>query len=190
MTAIFSLVRQLVLVAVFASFCELLLPSGKFRSFIRFSVGLAMIALMLQPLARLGGLTIDPQALLTSGESAGLNLRGKNWVQAQSQELVEGALAGQIEDFLALEYPDCRVSVRLEVTFNQYGLLQDFNGMKVEVYPAAGRIEKVRPVLLGAENPVGKGGAPPGLAGDLARQLGVPTAKLNLWVAEEGTENE
>ncbi|MDD4658071.1 MAG: stage III sporulation protein AF [Eubacteriales bacterium] len=186
MEIIFQLTRRLVLVAIFASFSELLLPSGKFRSVLRFAVGLVIIALMLQPLATLRGLRFDPEELLGSDMAVGA-IQGRGWVQAQSQDLVEAELAREIAEYLAPEYPDCRAQVSLDVSFDECGLLKEFRGMEVELYPAAQGIEAVLPVVIGKEeNSPPAGSGPPGLAEALARHLGISAAKLKLRVYANG----
>lgn len=186
MEIIFQLTRRLVLVVIFAGFSELLLPSGKFRSFIRFTVGLVIIALMLQPLAMLRGLRFDPEELLGNEEARGA-IHGRGWVQAQSQDLVEAELSRQIAEYLAPGYPDCQVQVSLDVSFDEHGMLKEFRGIEVELYPAAKGIEPVAPVVIGTEaNLPAAGSGPPGLAEELARHLGISAAKLKLRVYSEG----
>lgn len=186
MEIIFQLTRRLALVAIFAGFSELLLPSGKFRSFTRFAVGLVIIALMLQPLAVLRGLRFDPEALLGSEEAAG-GIQGRGWVQAQSQDLVEAELAGKIVEFLTPEYPGCQVNVSLDVSFDEYGLLKEFRGMEVDLFPEARGIEPVAPVVIGGSDQTpAKNTGRPALARKLADHLGIPVSKLILRVYSNG----
>ena len=186
MEIIFQLTRRLVLVAIFAGFSELLLPSGNFRSFIRFAVGLVVIALMLQPLAMLRGLRFDPEELLGS-EGAGGGIEGRGWVQAQTKDLVEAELARKIAEYLAPEYPGYQVNVSLDVSFDEYGSLKEFRGMGVELSPAARGIEPVAPVSIGGSDqaPAQNIGRP-GLARELAGYLGIPVSKLTLLVYSNG----
>ena len=185
MDAIFSLARKLALLAVFAGFCELLLPSGKFRSFIRFGVGLVVIALMLQPLAQLRGLKFDPEELLGREGAPPASVEGEDWVRAQTQDLVEKELARQVGEYLAQEYPQYEARVTLDVSFTAQGQLEEFRGMRVALYPAGEEIEPIAPVVIGRETQEGPP-LPPGLATELARHLGVSPDKITLTVQGEG----
>jgi len=186
---ILQLVRRLVLVAIFAGFSELLLPSGKFRGIIRFAVGLVVIALMLQPLALLKGLSFDVEELLKAQEN-GDNLQSSDWVQAQSQDLVEGELARQIAACLADVYPDSEVSVKLDVVFDQHGFLKEFKGMEVDVYTPCPGIQPIKPVIIGGESKEQETHSPPGLAQELARYLGIEVSKIMLRVHDGGSAHE
>ncbi|MDD2282590.1 MAG: stage III sporulation protein AF [Eubacteriales bacterium] len=187
MEIIIQLTRRLVLVMIFAGFCELLLPSGKFRACIRFAVGLVIIALMLQPLAQLRGLRFEPENLLGIETAESQDIQGLGWVQAQSQDLVEAELVRQVAEFMAPEYPHCQVHVSLDVSFDEYGFLKEFRGMEVELCPAVEGIEPVVPVVIGkGVNTPAAGSGRPGLAEDLARHLGISAAKLQLRVYADG----
>lgn len=189
MDVILQLVRRLVLVAIFAGFSELLLPSGKFRGIIRFAVGLVVIALVLQPLAQLKGLSFDVEELLKVQE-VGEALQGSDWVQAQSQELVEGELARQVAACLADVYPDSEVTVNLDLVFDQNGSLKEFKGMEVDIYTACPGIQPIKPVIIGREGEEQAAHSPPGLAGELARQLGIEASKITLRVHDGGSAHE
>lgn len=186
---ILQLVRRLVLVAIFAGFSELLLPSGKFRGIIRFAVGLVVIALMLQPLALLKGLSFDVEELLKAQEN-GDDLQSSDWVQAQSQDLVEGELARQIAACLVDVYPDSEVSVKLDVVFDQHGFLKEFKGMEVDVYTPCPGIQPIKPVIIGGESKEQETHSPPGLAQELARYLGIEVSKIMLRVHDGGSAHE
>ena len=55
MQTIFEVTRKLMLLTIFAAFCELLLPRSSLRAYVRLVVGLLVIALLLQPLLELAG---------------------------------------------------------------------------------------------------------------------------------------
>lgn len=184
MDVILQLVRRLVLVAIFAGFSELLLPSGKFRGIIRFAVGLAVIALMLQPLAQLKGLSFDVEELLGVLEMGAI--QDSDWVHTQSRDLVEEELARQIAACLEDDYPDSEVTVKLDVVFDQHGFLKEFRGMEVDIYTARPGIQPIKPVIIGGESkqqPL----SPPGLAQELARHLGIEASKIKLRVHDGGS---
>jgi stage III sporulation protein AF len=183
---IFQLVRRLVLVAIFAGFSELLLPSGKFRGIIRFAVGLVVIALMLQPLAQIRGLSFDLEELLGAGENRDGTLQGSEWVPSQSQDLVEEELAQQVAAYLADKYPDCQLAVKLDVVFDQHGFLSEFRGMEVDIYTASPVIKPIMPVTIGGETKKPEASSPPGLAEELARYLGIESSKITLRVHDDG----
>ena len=185
MEIILRLVRKLVLVAIFASFCELLLPSGKFRSYLRFGVGLVFIALLLQPLASLKDAKFDPEELLGGVPAAGADLDSASWVQAQSQALVEDELARSVADYFALEYPNCSVRVGLDVDFDERGLLREFRGMEIELFPAG--VKQIVPVIIGVAADSTQIISPPReLVRDLACYLGVAPDKLTLQIFPGG----
>lgn len=185
METIFQLARRLVLVMIFASFSELLLPSGKFRSFLRFAVGLAVIALMLQPLALLKGLEFVPEQLWGREASAAVDFSSQDWVRSQTKQAVEERLAEEIGQRLAADYPQCRTEVSLAVAFDQQGIIREFSGLEVDVYLAARTGAGVMPVVIGEQPaPDNK----PALAAELAAGLGIDPGLLTLRVhgGEEG----
>ncbi|NLV21448.1 MAG: stage III sporulation protein AF [Syntrophomonadaceae bacterium] len=53
MTTIYEIVRNLLVIIVIASFLELILPDGKLRPFVRFSVGLFILIAILSPTLKL-----------------------------------------------------------------------------------------------------------------------------------------
>lgn len=186
MDVIFQLVRRLVLVAIFAGFSELLLPSGKFRGIIRFAVGLVVIALMLQPLAQIKGLSFDLEEILGVRETGEGTLQGSDWVRSQSQALVEEELAQQLAAYVEDKYPDCQLAVKLDVVFDQHGFLKEFRGMEVDIYTASPGIKPIRPITIGDEIAKQEVFSPPGLAEELTRYLGTEASKITLRVHDDG----
>lgn len=180
MDLIFGLVRKLVTVAIFAGFAELLLPSGKFRSFVRFGIGLVVIAMMLQPLASLRGLNLDPDGLFGDDNQMTLAAGGKEWVEEQTRELVEAQLAAEILRHLGGEYAGWGAEVKLDVEFDGQGFLKNFAGMAVDLYPPGEAGGSVAPVIIGERVESGDSAPPVGLADKLAQLLGIPAEKLDL----------
>lgn len=179
MDLILDLVRKLVLVTVFASFGELLLPSGRFRSFVRFGVGLVIIAFMLQPLASLRGINIDLEKLLGGENEVTFDPGGKVWVQEQTKELVEAQLASEILRYLS-EYPQWCAQVKVNVEFDGQGFLKSFTGMEVDLYPPGAIEGGITPIVIGEFIESRDSSPPPGLATRLAQLLGIPEEKLVL----------
>lgn len=188
MDGLFELIRRLVLLVIFAGFCELLLPRGSFRGYTRLVVGLLVMAMVLQPFLEWRNVAWDWESLLGMGQWAtfGGELKGSDWQQQQSKELVEEQLASQAKSFLEDEYPDYDVVVELDVSFDEQGNLRDFNGMEVTVRPPAQGIEPVKPVVIGQGEESEYIAGAPNLVNSLALFLGIPAAKLSIWIYTGG----
>lgn len=185
MDILLELVRKLALLAIFAGFCELLLPRGSFRSLTRMAVGLLVIAMLLQPVLELKGVSLDIEGLLglANWTVAQGDLTAGTWQQDKARGLVEQQLAQQIREYLAPEYPEHEVQVDLAVSFDDYGNLADFQGMEVTLRPCG--IERVQPVIIGGD-PGDKSPGPDKIVNSLASHLGLPAAKITLWLAGGG----
>lgn len=183
MAVIFELVRKLVMVAIFAGFGELLLPEGRFRSFVRFAVGLVVIVLMLQPLMALRGIKFNAEALLGEEVAGALGWQGREQLQAETQTLVEAELTEKVIQLLAADYPGWRAQVKLNVEFDQQGSLAAFTSMEVDLFPEETENNGIEPVIIGAKE---KPSPPPGLSEELAEQLGIPGDKLILRLRSRG----
>jgi len=190
MDTIFELVRRLALLAIFAAFCELLLPRSGFRSYSRMVVGLLVIAMILQPVLELRGTNLDLDGLLSYSNLAVSSPQSESdglWLQEQTTDVVEQQLAEQIQDYLATSHPDHNVEVDLDVGFDQYGNLDEFRGMEVVLHPAAPEIEPVQVVKIGdGTSTYGKLAGSPELVSSLARHLGLTADKITLWVYTDG----
>jgi stage III sporulation protein AF len=189
MDTLFELIRRLVLLVIFAGFSELLLPRGSFRSYTRMVVGLLVIAMILNPFLGLRGAAWDLEGMLGTYSWSGTThgLQGSLAQQDRAQELVEQQLAEQVRAFLAQDYPDHDIGIELDVDFDSYGNLAEFNGMDVILRPKLLGIQPVGPVNIGQASPedIATPGQPE-LVNFLARHLGIPAAKLNIWVYTGG----
>jgi len=188
MESIYELARKLVLIAIFAAFCELLLPRNNFRPYIRMVVGLLVIALVLQPILELRGASLNLDGLLQGGDLFDQGgLTDSIWLQEESKNLVEQELAVQVGEFTKSDYPGYEVRVSLDVSFDQHGSLSDFRGMEVVLLPGPQGVDPVKPVIIGGEDTEdGKCAGPPELVRNLARYLAVPEAKITVWVYSDG----
>ena len=190
MDTLFELIRRLVLLVIFAGFCELLLPRNSFRSYTRMVVGLLVIAMILNPLLELRGTSWNLEEMLGMGDWPTVNqeFHGSSWQQEQSQALVEQQLAEQVKVFMAQDYPGHDIYVDLDVAFDEYGNLTDFLGMEVVLRPKHQGIQPIKPVDIGQAITSDNDGIPGSaeLTNSLARQLGVPAAKLAIWVYTDG----
>lgn len=188
MNIIFDLVRKLVLLSIFAAFCELLLPKSSFRAYTRLVVGLLVIAMVLQPIMELRGASFNLQDFLgAEGPFADSSLPEGSWLQEQAQVLVEAQLTEEVGSFLAQTYPHHEVEVVLDVVFDNYGNILEFRKMMVCLRPPSQGIEPVRPVNIGEGAGEGNGeSAEPGTINALAHKLGIPADTLSIWIYTGG----
>jgi len=188
MDVLFELVRRLVLLTIFAAFCELLLPRSSFRSYTRMVVGLLVIAMLLQPILELRGATINLDSLLgvANLRADSEAVQGGEWLQEQSKEIVEAQLAEQVAGFLAAAYPGHDVEVNLDVSFDQYGNVSEFKEMEVVLRAGSQGIEPIKPVSVGGEETPTRQPAEPETTIFLARNLGIPADILSVWIYTGG----
>lgn len=188
MNTILELVRRLALIAIFAAFCELLLPSSRFRAYIRMVVGLLVIAMVLQPILELKGSGFDLEGLMGMANLTAIrgDVQDSGWLQEQTKDYVEQQLAAQVRDFLSSDYPGHQVSVKLDVSFDQYGNLSEYRGLEVELRPGIQGIKPVQPVSIGEETTVTRRPGSTALVNGLARHLGLTASTISVWVYTDG----
>lgn len=186
MGALFELVRKLVLVVIFAGFCELLLPRGSFRSYLRLVVGLVVIALLLQPLAQFRG-GVNWEGALQAGADEELAVPDVNW-HVEATRLVEEQLAAKAKGVLAPHYPDANIEVELDLEYDSRGNLQTFSGMAIYVTPRQPEgIRPVEPVKVGGGHlPAFQELDDPALTAALAEQLGLAPESVSIMIWREG----
>ncbi|NLO87908.1 MAG: stage III sporulation protein AF [Firmicutes bacterium] len=190
MQTIFELTRKLMLLTIFAAFCELLLPRSSLRAYVRLVVGLLVIALLLQPLLELRGAPLNWEGLLAlSAPAAGrYALPPGSWSREQAEALVEEQLAEKVRDLVAEEYPGYEVEVDLTVAYDQYGNPAELQKLEVNLRPGQPGITPVAPVRIGGRFADNRQSAAPGTVAALARRLGVSEDILSVWVYTGGGE--
>lgn len=188
MDTVFELVRSLALIAIFASFCELLLPSSNFRSYLRLVVGLLVIAMVLQPILALKGTGLDIEGLLAmnSWSVPAVDSQDNSWVAEQTLKTVEQQLAAEVSEYLGYHYPGYQVSVSLDVSFDQHGNLAEFKGMEVALKPDSQGINPVQPVAIGEDATEIRQPVSATMVNALARHLGLEASILSVWVYTDG----
>lgn len=190
MQTIFELARKLMLLTIFAAFCELLLPRSSFRSYVRLVVGLLVIALLLQPLLELQGAPLNLEGLLAlSTPAAGLDsLPQLNWSREQAEALVEEQLAEQVRDLVAADYPGYEVEVDLTVAYDEYGNPAELQKLEVSLRPGKQGIAPVTPIRVGGPPAGDRQSAAAETVAALSRRLGVSEDILSVWVYSGGGE--
>lgn len=152
MAALYEIVRNLLVIIVIASFLELILPNGRLRPFVRFSVGLFILIAVLSPILQL--LFTDKNFELSSWDYQ-LDPGIERTVQEKGEELnqkvfqpdqatIQSKLQGQIDAISSLvpgvndvqsqveTAPDGTVKkITLRVDANQASRIPEVAGVKV-----------------------------------------------------------
>lgn len=186
MGGMYALARKLILVVIFAGFCELLLPRSSFRAYLRLVVGLVVIGLLLQPLAQLRGGLDWEQALQAGAEE--MALPESNW-QHEATDLVEEQLAADAKDVVAEYFPAASVQVELELEYDGRGNLQDYCGMTLFVTPGGKEgIRPVEPVTIGEDVSGFQQLEDAAFTRSLAEKLGLEPETITVMVFRRGGE--
>lgn len=143
-------VSQLILIVLFAVILELLLPSGSFRKYVKFVIGLVLIVALLDPVIRL--FHMDPAELIQ-----GLNVQ-QEYGNIQNETVVQKKEIEKAQEAYIQEQVAVQLKKRVEEGLNeQYGM--QINDLEVSARlddnqePALQKIE----VVLGRIDPKDSG---------------------------------
>lgn len=188
MGGLYALARKLIMVVIFAGFCELLLPRSSFRAYLRLVVGLVVIGLLLQPLAQLRGGLDWEQALQVGAEE--IALPESSW-RHEATDLVEEQLAATAKEVVAGYFPAASVQVELELEYDGRGNLQDYCGVTLFVTPSGEEgIRPVEPVTIGGEAAGFRELDDEAFTLSLAEKLGLEPATVTVMVFRRGGEGD
>jgi stage III sporulation protein AF len=157
MTTLYEIVRNLLVIIIIASFLELILPDGRLRPFVRFSVGLFILIAILSPALNL--LFSDKNFTLgfwdyqlDAGIERSVQNKGEqlsNKIYQPQQDVIQSKLQGQINALSSL-VPGVN-GVQSEVKTNPDGSVKKIT-LRIDT-GSPSRIEEVAGVKVFSDQP-------------------------------------